>query len=260
MQIASTDFTMYRNDNKKWTDALLGHGVPQVDIAVANFPEREADREEIITYALSRGLTVNLHAPYGINNITSTDKERRASSIANVKYSIDLAAKFHLGTVTFHPGRLSEDTDDPDEIWADMMEVVADIAQYAREKRVFVGIENMELRPYELVFTIDDLNRFAPLGVDNPYFGVTVDFAHYITLGTGLPDLQALKLPIHSVHLSQVADGKPHISLVRRDGAVDVDAVCRMLKDRGYNGTVVLEHGPPLWESVEILDATIKGI
>ena len=260
MKIACTDFTMYRYGNRKWSDELVSHGVSHMDIAVPNLPESEADRDEIITYALSQGLSVGLHAPYGLNNITSTDRERRASSIANVKASINLAAKYGLGTVTFHPGRCTEETDDPDAIWADMMEVVADIAQYAKEKQVYVGIENMELRPYELVFTIDDLNRFAPLGVDNPYFGVTVDFAHYATHGIGLPDLQALKLPIHNVHLSQVIDGKAHIALVREGGIVDLDAVCRLLKDYGYTRSVVLEIGPPLWESVEILDAVMKGI
>ena len=253
MKIACTDFTMYKKDNTGWTEELLRHGVSQLNIAVPNLPEREADREEIITYALCRGLNIGLHAPFGVNNITSTDSALRASSIANVKYTIDLSAKFHLGTVTFHPGRLTTDSDDPEAIWADMMDVVSQIAEYAKEKQVPVGIENMELRPYELVFTVEDLNRFARLGTDNPYFGVTIDFAHYVTLGKGLPDLKALKLPIHAVHLSQVADGKPHLPLTRTDGAVDVAQVCRLLTEYSYDGQVVLEIGPPLWESVEIL-------
>ncbi len=260
MKVASTDFGAYRNDNKTWTDKLLGHGVGYVECAAANLPADESDVHELITYALSQGLSVNIHAPYGENNITSTDSDRRASSIANLKASIDLAAKYNLGVVTFHPGRLSNETDDPEVIWADLLEVVSDIAQYAKEKQVYVGMENMELRPYELVYTIDDLNRFSHLCENNPYFGVTIDFAHYITLGIGLPDLQALKLPLHDVHLSQVKDGRPHFSLTHTDGLVDVDKVCRLLADYGYKGTVVLEHGTPLWKSFEILDAAIKKL
>lgn len=260
MKVASTEFNGYRSDSKTWTDKLLRHNISHMEIAVANLPENEDDQHKIISYALAQGIALNLHAPYGINNISSTDKELRAFSIANVKRSIDLAAKYNLGVVTFHPGRLSDEKDDPEKIWSDMLETVADLAQYAKEKQVYIGLENMELRPYELVFTIEDLNRFAHIGENNPYFGVTIDFAHYATLNIGLPDLRALKLPVHDVHLSQVVDGKPHISLARANGAPDVDAVCRLLMEYGYDGFIVLEHGIPLWESLEILDAAIKAL
>lgn len=260
MKISCTDFNMYKGDNKNWTDTLLLHGVSYMDFAAAHLPEGEADQEELLTYAVSRGLHINIHAPFGINNISSTDSTLRASSVANVKRSIDLVAKYNLGAVTFHPGRLSENTDNPDEIWADLMDAVEEIAAYAKEKRVYVGIENMELRPYELVFTIDDLNRFARFGANNPYFGVTIDFAHYATHGIGLPDLKALKLPIYNVHLSQVRNGTAHHALTFTDGIVDVDAVCRLLADYGYDGHIALEIGNPLWESVEILDNTIRAL
>lgn len=260
MKIAGIDFKKYKSDNKVWTDMLLQGGIHHVECAAVNLPESETDKDAFITYALSQGLSINIHAPYGENNITSTDRERRSSSIANVKASIDLAAKYGLDVVTFHPGRLSQESDDPEEIWADLMVVVSDIAQYAKEKHVYVGMENMELRPYELVFTIDDLNRFAHLGENNPYFGVTIDFAHYVTLGIGLPDLQALKLPLHNVHMSQIKDGRPHFPLTCTDGPVNVDGICRRLADYGYSGTIVLEHGPSLWESAKILKAAVEAV
>ena len=253
MKISSTDFTMYKKSNTFWTDELLKHGVAYLDFAATNLPESEADQHELITNALSRGMKINIHAPYGENNITSTDKERRASSIANVKKSIDLVAKYGLGAVTFHPGRQTVETDDPAAIWADMMDAVAEIAEYAKEKKVYVAIENMELRPYEVVFTIEDLNRFAKFGENNPYFGVTIDFAHFASHGKGLPDLKALKLPIYVVHLSQVVDGKAHYALTFDNGIVDIEEACRLLKDYGYDGHVTLEIGSHVFESVEIL-------
>lgn len=260
MKISSTDFGMYKKDNKSFTDALLAHGVSHMDYAAARLPQNEADTHELITYAVSRGMHLNIHAPYGENNISSTDPERRASSIANMKGSIDLVAKYGLGVVTFHPGRCTKETDDPDVIWADMMDAVGEIAAYAKEKKVYLGIENMELRPYELVFTIDDMNRFAPFCENNPYFGATIDFAHYATHNIGLPDLKALKLPLHNVHLSQVRNGSAHHALTFTDGIVDIDAICRLLKDYGYDGQVVLEIGSNVFESVEILDQTIKRL
>lgn len=260
MKISSTDFGMYKKDNKSFTDALLAHGVSHMDYAAARLPENPDDIHELITYAVSRGMHLNIHAPYGENNISSTDPERRATSIANMKGSIDLVAKYGLGVVTFHPGRCTEETDDPDVIWADMMNAVAEIAEYAKEKKVYVGIENMELRPHELVFTIDDMNRFAPLCENNPYFGATIDFAHYATHNIGLPDLKALKLPIHNVHISQVRNGSAHHALTFTDGIVDIEAICRLLKDYGYDGQVVLEIASNVFESVEILDQVIKSL
>ena len=260
MKVACTDFNMYRADNRSWTDEALRRGVSYMELAVARLPEDETSLDELITYAQSRGMSLNLHAPYGINNITATDSARRLSSIANVKRTIDLSAKYKLGTVTFHPGRLSDNADDPKDIWASMMEIVSDIALYAKEKKVFIGIENMERRPYELVYTINDLNRFAPLARDNPYFGATIDFAHYASHGIGLPDLQALELPIHDVHISQIVDGKMHSALSNTDGAPHIASVCGLLADYGYDGPLVLEVTDRVWESAEMLRSAIKSI
>lgn len=260
MKIACTDCARYKNENKSWTDELLQRGFSFMEIAVSRLPSNEKLRDEIINNALSRGLTLNLHAPFGINNISSSDYERRESSIRNVKNSIDLAERNGISTVAFHPGRLSDEAEDPNENWARMMEIVSDLAQYAKEKKVFLGIENMERRPYELVYTIDDLNRFAHLAENNPYFGVTIDFMHYSTHEIGMPKLSELKLPIFDVHLSQNVDGKVHRSLAEEGGSIDVGEVCRMLLNYRYDGLVVLEVGDAIFESKEVLEKVLKGL
>ena len=260
MKIACTDDNRYLVDNKSWTDEVVRHGLSYMEFAMSKLPENEADMDEVITYALSQGVKLNLHSPYGINNIASTDSARRASSIANLKRTIDVAAKYNLGAVAFHPGRLSDENDNPEEIWASMMDVVSDIAQYAKEKKVFVGIENMELRPYELVYTIEDLNRFAPFAENNPYFGVTIDFAHYASLGIGFPDLSALKLPIYDVHVSQIVNGVMHSGFIGPDCEPDIDEVCRLLADYGYDGLIVLETRERIWESAKMLRTAFKAL
>jgi len=258
MKIACTDNGTYQTNCKSWTDEVVRHSISYMEIATSKLPENEAEQDKIIAYALSKGLTLNLHAPYGINNISSVDSVRRASSMANVRHTIDLAARHGLGTVTFHPGRLSDDSENAEEGWIRLMNAVSEIAQYAKEKKVYVGLENMELRPYELVYTIEDLNRFAHLCVDNPYFGVTIDFAHYASHGIGLPDLGALKLPIHDVHLSRIVNGKMHSSLVTGDGTPDIDEVIRLLAAYGYDGLVVLELNDT-WGSAEVLTSKVRS-
>ncbi len=256
MKIACTDRGKYKNGDKAWTDGALELGYKYMEIAVSNLPDDEELQDEILSHAVSRGLILNLHAPYGVNNISSSDLERRASSLANLRHSIDLAARHGLGTVTFHPGRLVNNEEDPDEAWETLLEVVADVAQYAKEKKVYLGIENMEKRPFELVFTVDDLNRFAHIAEDNPYFGVTMDFTHYSSHNIGMPDLSKLKLPLYDVHLSQNVDGKMHYSLAL-DGEVDFVEVCRSLENYGYDGLTVLEAGGDPLENLQAMEAAI---
>jgi len=260
MKIACTYRDAYENDRKRWIDEMANHGFSYMEIATSRLPEGDSEQDEIVSYALSRGFTLNLHAPFGINNITSTDPERCASSIANVKKAIDLAARHNLGTVTFHPGRLCGDDETSEEHWARMMEIIADITRYAKERKVYLGLENMELRPFELVYTVEDLNRFAPLGENNPYFGVTMDFTHYSSHGIGMPDLHALKLPVYDVHLSQNVGGKMHCDLTSEDGILDVPEVCRLLSDYGYDGLVVLEIRGDMKESKEALEQVLSSL
>ena len=260
MKIACTDRKMYLTDTRGWTDEALSLGISCMEIAVGHLPEDEAEQDEIISYALSRGIELNLHAPFGINNISSLDSERSRSSVANVKRSIDLAAKHGLGVVTFHPGRLSTEDEDSASNIERMMNIVSDIAEYAKEKRVRVSLENMERRPFEIIFTVDDLNRFAHLGEGNPYFGVTVDFAHYSSHGIGMPDLSALKLPLFDVHLSQNVEGKMHRALTNEDGRLDISEVCRRLSEYGYDGMIVLEVIDNVFESCDILAREISAL
>ena len=73
MKIARTDGGMFKNGIKGLANDSLNCGFSYMEIAVSKLPEDEKEQDEIITYALSHGLTLNLHAPYGINNISSSD-------------------------------------------------------------------------------------------------------------------------------------------------------------------------------------------
>ena len=245
---------------KEWIDFSVENGFECMEISVGILPDEPKKQDEIIEYAIKQGLSLSLHSPYGPNNIADTDIENRRKSVAQAKYSIDLAKKHNLKVVTFHPGRLSEENESVDEKWEILMDSVKEISEYAKEKKVKVGIENMENRKYEFVFTVDDLNRFAGFGRDNPYFGVTVDFAHFSSLGITKPDLKKLKLPVFNVHLSQGIPGKMHFPLTIENGLVDVKSVIEVLNDYGFDGHVVFETGKQYIESRDILIEALKNM
>ena len=256
MKIA-LNYTNY--DGESYTrriDEAISLGVRYMEIATTALPKERDRQDEIIRYAIARGMELSLHAPFGINNISSTDPERRASSVENTKMSIDLAAAHGLRVVVFHPGRLTYEGQSIEENHALLTEVLADIAAYAKKKRVLVALENMEDRPFEYVHTMEDLNRFSHLAKDNPYFGVTVDFGHYATLHKGLPPIETLRLPLYDVHLSRYDGTRAHRPLALEDEA-ELIAIVRLLSSYGYDGFIVLEIAGEVFESVDILRRVI---
>lgn len=251
MKIARNCFTEDGLKGKAIFDRACDEGFSYIEITVHTLPENE--RDELIEYARSKGLDISLHALYRGINIIDTDIENKKRSISEVKNAIDLAAKHNISTVTFHPGRLTSEDEDKGAKWDELLAAAREIAEYAKEKRVYAGIENMEKRQGELVYTVDDLNRFAPIGEDNPYFGVTVDYVHFSTHGI-MPDLGTLKLPLFNVHLSQKAGKGTHLPLTVENGEVDLRGVCEGLRGYGYDRFVVLEVVGKHRESREILE------
>ena len=259
MKIAVTYRNYSGESYTRWIDEVLEAGIEYMEIATPELPEQREEQDEVIRYALAKGLKLNLHAPYGINNISSTDASRRASSIANAKAAIDLAATHGLGVVTFHPGRLSAEGDSIEENRVLLREVLADIAGYAKQRQVYVGLENMEDRLFEYIHDINDLNDFAHLTDENPYFGATVDFGHYATLKRGLPPLETLRLPLLDVHLSRYNGVRAHQPLLL-DDAEELCDIVRSLQKYGYGGLVVLEVGICVLESVSVFRRVLEMV
>ena len=262
MKFACTYSNRYGIGDTTFLDEKWAQGFRAIEIATSALPEEYDEQRRIISYAKELGFSVNLHAPYGKNNISSNDTSRRLSSIANTKHAIDLAHELSLGTVCFHPGRRSDDIETDEENFPTLYEAVREIVEYAKEKQVRVALENMERRPYEYIMTVQDLNRFAPLAKDNVYFGVTVDFCHYSSHTPGEVPLGELLLPLYDVHVSQNFEGKMHRGL-ECEGAVSPVSVLTQLKAVSYDGFItleVLEHGESLAAMNEALDTLSAAI
>ncbi len=209
-------------------------GFGGIEIQMDYLPETEEETDAIFQMARDAKLRVSLHAPCGDINISALNRGIREESIRQVMQTIDLAARYKVGPVTFHPGRLSSAREDREEKWQVLRRAVSLISRYALEKDVFVGLENMEARKKELVLSVDDLNRFADL--ENPRFGVTMDLSHFAT--NGITDPERPLLPIHNIHISQSREGKPHLPM-QDGGSVLTGALKQWLQN--YTGCIVLE-------------------
>ncbi len=213
-------------------------GFDGVEIQVDYLSDDKNTREEEIKKAIDSGLDVSLHAPCGDINISALNRGICKESVNQIKQAIDLAEKFNLRVVTFHPGRLSSARENACDKWEVMLKNVQELADYAKDRKVYTAIENMELRKKELVFTVDDLNRFEFISKNNPYFGATLDFSHFATNKIYPQNIRGLKLPVYNVHISQCVNGKPHFPL-HEPGEIEIGEIIKTLDD--YNSTLVIE-------------------
>lgn len=221
-------------------DVALKSGCGGIEIQTDYLPEEKSERDAVFAYAKQRGLYVSLHGPSSDINISSLNRGICRESIRQIKEAIDLARQYGVEKMTFHPGRLSSARENVQDKWRVLLDSVKEIADYANQMEVHVGIENMEKRKKELVFTVEDLNRFAEPACGNSFFGVTLDFCHFATNGIFQPKLEQLRLPVKNVHISQCVDGKPHYALDKA-GEIDFADVMDMLERIDYTGSVTME-------------------
>lgn len=222
-------------------DVAVRSGCTGIEIQTDYLPEDVHAYDSVFGYARQRGLEISLHAPCGDINITALNRGIRKESIAQIKNAIDLAGYYRARAVTVHPGRLSSARENIDEKWKVLLHAVQEIADYAVSEKVSVGIENMEYRKKEMVFSIEDLNRFVSVGENNPYFGVTLDFSHFATNKISLNEIKKMCLPIKNVHISQCVAGKPHLPMDADGGEVQTAEVLSILNALGYQDAIVME-------------------
>jgi len=215
-------------------------GCGGIEIQTDYLPEAESERAAVFAYARQQGLYVSLHGPSSDINISSLNRGVRLESIRQIKDAISMAKRYGVEKLTIHPGMLSSVREDAEIKWQVLLESVREIAEYAKQMQIHVGIENMEKRNKELVCTVSDLNRFSQIAKGNPYFGATLDFCHFATNGIILPELDQLQLPVKNVHVSQCIDGKPHFAL-DKPGQIQFEQVMQMLRSIGYTGSVTME-------------------
>ena len=218
----------------------LDCGFGGIEIQTDYLPEDVSKQAEVIGYALKKGMDISFHAPCDDINISALNRGIRKESVNQVKYAVDLAENSGARVVTVHPGRLSSMREKIEDKWPVLLESVWEIAEYAKEKKVCVALENMEFRKKELVYTIENLNRFEKIGKNNSYFGVTLDFSHFATNKIYSPELLKLNLPVYNVHLSQCVEGKPHYPLYE-NGEIDIGKIKEITEMFGYKSVIVLE-------------------
>jgi len=196
---------------------------------------RDISAREAVRMIAQAGLTVSsIHDLGGI-----LEEEHSARGFINPRMAAYLdALDYAPECIVFHTPHFEMDRDQA--WWQAALELIVQATDVYRQRCASMTIENLPLfdncsAPFA---TPEDLMRFA-VAHD---FGVTVDTTHYGEIGMDLVQAtRALKGKVHTVHLSDYADGCTHLFV--GDGALDLAGFMREL-DPSVLSAITLECTP----------------
>ena len=185
--------------------------------------------------AVKRGLAIGPLTPDGMS-FHHVEAERRQKAVAGAKRGLDVAA--FLGAPMVRIGPPEDDDPEPERTWRDRIECFQDVADYAADRGVLVGVCNhgpARPRGEDIVRAMKDIDR------DNTT--VIMDTGQWWpNYNTGNGDFQPNE---HAYgYMEQVA---PYTSYVcakiyeiasGKEEWVDYERVFNLLKSAGFNGGV----------------------
>jgi D-psicose/D-tagatose/L-ribulose 3-epimerase len=172
------------------------------------------------------------------DNPSSCDAEVRAKGVANNKRSLDccqaagaqsLVGPYHSGLGVFSGKGATDDE------WKWGVESMQQVAEYAEQAGVTLGLEFLNRFECYLLNTAADVARFAR-EVDRPRCKVMYDTFHAHIEEKNIPDaIRSCQDLLCHVHISENDRSTPGAGNVRWDSNFDT------LKEVGYDGWMVIE-------------------
>lgn len=230
-------------------DFCAEHGVEGAELTSYFFPPEVEDSyfAECRLRAHVNGLVISGTA-VGNNFSYPKDAPERGEQMEYVKKWVDHASIMGAPHIRVfagkHPKGVSEE-----EAENNAIEALAEAAEYAGGKGVFLGIEN-----HDSIGTADRLLRIVK-GVDSPWVGVNLDSGNF-RAGDPYAEMEASAPYAVNVQL------KTELKVGDKKEPCDLDRVIGILGDTGYAGYVVLEyeedkdpfeHVPPILEKLQKL-------
>ncbi|MBO1304739.1 sugar phosphate isomerase/epimerase [Enterococcus sp. 669A] len=183
-------------------------------------------------------LSTALHWKYPLNAEKESDREKGKYI---VKKMIDFCQYLGGDTILVVPGVVSAGRP-YDECYSFAKSALEELAPYAQERQVVIGIENVWnkflLSPLEMRQLIDE--------IDSPYVGAYFDVGNILQYGFPEQWISILGKRIAKIH---VKDFKTSIGSIQGftnllQGNVDWQAVVTALNDIGYKGPLTCELSP----------------
>jgi sugar phosphate isomerase/epimerase len=220
---------------------LISHtGYDAVELWMGHVTASSLSTADIRGLLQEHQLSYQIHADVRDINLTSINPGIQKESVKQTLKTIEFARELGADLITVHPGRLSSSKDRPEDLWDLQVDVFKEIAAYAEQFEVKIGLENMEKRPKEFVMTYDVVDHLIR-EVNSPYLGMTLDLAHCHSLGEVTEFVQSVQVPIFNVHISQASKKKMHLPFdTKQEDAIDFEPVLPLLYEK-YDGVLINE-------------------
>lgn len=178
---------------------------------------------------------VALYAEGG--NLLSRKAEEREKKVRCVARSLEIAGVLGVGAVLLHPGALGAEGT-YEEAWGDLRDALKGLAPLAAKHQVAIAIENVWnkflLSPREASQFIDE--------VGSPWVGFYLDTANMMAYGYPEQWILSLGPRIKRVHFKDFKR-REHQFVNLLDGDTDWSAIMKLLRQIGYQGSVIHEVG-----------------
>lgn len=257
-------------------EKLANYGYSSIEVW-ADVPQKwsgncsEREQRELRETLESFGFESSVHAPIWDINLASHIAGFRRVSIAQVKWSMDLARNLGSRLVTLHPGHMppypfiSSLRESGKKNFLDSLQTLLD---YSAETGVPIGLENLPLGLsfcYTLDELIDYVNSFENLRV-------TLDVPHAYVIGKFLQLIDKKKAAtppedeiaeairklgnrIINIHLHD-NDGSWDQHKVPGEGTIDFKPIVEAMKEINYNHLITLE----IWGSKDPDKTAMRAI
>lgn len=216
---------------------VSGVGYDSLEIWADHLHDQEEDPKSIRIEADRCGIGLTLHAPcYDLNPLSSNPGIRR-ESVNQLMEALELAADLEAELVVIHPGRFSSSRDTTEIFFPRLVDFSLLMSARATELGVRITLELMEKRSKEFFQTPADAARL--MGHTDADFGLTVDIAHFHTLGNEVALIGEMKPEwIQHIHLSDSGPEFTHLPLGQ--GKVDIAGALAALPS-DFTGIINIE-------------------
>ncbi len=215
------------NDSLEFIESL---GIKYAEL-LHQYPTEEFDLDLLNSF----NLDYTIHAPFMDVNIAALGSKSRASSISQIKDSVDLANKIDASVVVVHPGLIPFLAKDmPEEIYKVSNNSIREIGEYSKDLGVNTTIENM---PAFESMIYQDMNRLNETLVEYD-MGMTLDIGHAHHSGISPDEMYFDSIKHIHVH-DNMGDDDTHLPL--GEGNIQFKDIIATFDKKNYNGIYMIE-------------------
>lgn len=170
-------------------------------------------------------------------NLLSMDASANEKGLKCLNRAIDIAHVLDAGAILLHPGQLTVDGT-YEETWDRFLGMMKEVAPYAQEKGVAVGIENVWNK---FLLSSREAAQFVD-AVGSDAIGIYLDTANMMFYGYPEHWIRGLGDRIKRVHFKDfVRRERQFVPLM--DGDTDWPTIVSLLREIGYDNSVIHEVG-----------------